>query len=153
MKHPLHPALVHFPVACWSLATLADLASLRWAPAWHYAGPLMAAGVVTALAAMAAGFVELLKLGDDHPANADANCHMLLAMTALSCYGASLFLRLEGMTFTRPDAIGIAVGAAGFIALCLTGWLGGKLVYVHGVGVGRTRAPGSKDGDRPPRTT
>jgi uncharacterized membrane protein len=51
------------------------------------------------------------------------------------------------MTFTRPDAIGIAVGAAGFIALCLTGWVGGKLVYVHGVGV-----EGRRD-DHPPTTT
>ncbi|WP_343251093.1 DUF2231 domain-containing protein, partial [Pseudoxanthomonas sp. KAs_5_3] len=25
MRHPLHPALVHFPIACWSLATAGDL--------------------------------------------------------------------------------------------------------------------------------
>ena len=30
MSHPLHPALVHFPIACWSLATVTDLASLYW---------------------------------------------------------------------------------------------------------------------------
>ena len=31
MRHPLHPALVHFPIACWSLATAADLAGLAFA--------------------------------------------------------------------------------------------------------------------------
>ena len=35
MKHPLHPALVHFPIACWSLATLADIAG-QWSTRWSF---------------------------------------------------------------------------------------------------------------------
>src|SRR3546814_14287794 len=54
-RHPLHPALVHFPVACWSLATIADVASL-WLgqPAWWLAGVLLVIGTIAALAAMGA---------------------------------------------------------------------------------------------------
>lgn len=138
MRHPLHPALVHFPVACWSLATLADLASLHWGePAWRFAGISMAIGIVIAIAAMVAGLVDFLKLGDDHPAIADVNRHMLLAMTAWGCYAASLFLRLDGTTLTQPGTLEVGLSVAGFIVLCTTGWFGGKLVYTHGVGVGK----------------
>src|SRR5690606_40767462 len=45
MKHPLHPALVHFPIACWTLATLADIGSRWWGePAWRSAGGLLLIG-------------------------------------------------------------------------------------------------------------
>ena len=33
-----------------------------------------------------------------------------------------------------PGTAALALGIAGFAALAATGWLGGKLVYVHGVG-------------------
>ncbi len=138
MSHPLHPALVHFPIACWSLATAGDLASLYWGePAWRFAGVSMAIGVAAAVAAMAAGLFELLKIENGSPAMRDANRHMLLMMAAWSCYAASLFLRLEGVALTRPDAFGTGLSAGGFVILCIGGWLGGKLVYRHGVGVRR----------------
>lgn len=144
MSHPLHPALVHFPIACWSLATAADAASLFWGePAWRLAGWLLVIGTVTALAAMLAGFVELLKIATDSPAMRTAHRHLLSAVTALSCYAASLFLRLDGTALQPPGTMEFALDAAGFTALCVTGWLGGTLVYRHGVGVrGSTRQSG-----------
>ena len=136
MSHPLHPALVHFPIACWSLATAADLASLHWGePAWRFAGSLMAVGTLAALGAMATGFIELMKVDADSPAMPDLDRHMLLVMTAWSCYAASLFLRLDGTTLTRPDALHLGLSTIGFLVLCVAGWLGGKLVYEHRIGV------------------
>ena len=141
MSHPLHPALVHFPIACWSLATAADLASLLWGkPAWMLAGVLLLVGTVTAIAAMATGFVELLKVDADHPATRDLNRHMLFVMAAWSLYAASLFLRLQGTTLTEPDAVDLILSVAGFACLCVAGWFGGKLVYGHGLGMA-TRPP------------
>ncbi|HPN80261.1 DUF2231 domain-containing protein [Dokdonella sp.] len=138
MSHPLHPALVHFPIATWSLATLADLAGLAWGePAWRWSGVLMAVGTLTALVAMAAGFIDFLKLAADHPAATDAQRHLRWETVAWCCYAASLLLRLDGSTLAAPDLIGIGLGAAGFASLCVAGWLGGKLVYAHGVGVDR----------------
>ena len=135
MRHPLHPALVHFPIAGWSLATAGDLASLWWGrPAWLLAGVLLVVGTVTAIAAMATGMVELLKVDGDHPATRDLNRHMLLAMAAWGLYAASLLLRLQGGELARPDALGLGLSVAGFICLCVTGWLGGTLVYGHGLG-------------------
>jgi uncharacterized membrane protein len=108
IRHPLHPALVHFPVACWSLATIADLASLRWGePAWKLAGVLLVIGTISALAAMASGFAESLKVDTGHPANRDLNRHMLLVMIGWTAYAASLFLRLDGFQLLAPGAAAI----------------------------------------------
>lgn len=137
MKHPLHPALVHFPIACWSLATIADGASLRYgAPAWQFAAALMAIGVVTSLGAMAAGLLDYVKLGDSHPAEADVHRHLGWALAAFSCYTASLFLRMQGVEPIAPGAMALALSGLGFGCLGVAGWLGGKLVYTHRLGAG-----------------
>jgi uncharacterized membrane protein len=136
MSHPLHPALVHFPIACWSLATAGDLASLLLGePAWRFSGMLLVAGIGFSLPAMLAGLLELTRLGVDSPAVHDVNRHMIMVMLALAFYTASLFLRLQGMHLIRPGALAIGSGLVGFLFLCVAGWLGGKLVYVHRLGV------------------
>jgi uncharacterized membrane protein len=134
-RHPLHPAVVHFPVACWSLATFADLASL-WLgrPAWWLAGVLLAIGTLTALAAMATGLIEFVRIEAGSPALRDANRHMLLVMAAWLLYAGSLFLRLRGATLIAPGWPALGTGIAGFLCLCAAGWMGGKLVYQHGIG-------------------
>jgi uncharacterized membrane protein len=136
MRHPLHPALVHFPIACWSLATAADLASLAWGePAWRFAGILLLAGIGFSIPAILAGLLELAKIEGDNPAIRDVNRHMLMVMGALACYVASLFLRLHGTHFVEPGRLAIGLSVLGFLCLGVAGWLGGKLVYGHRLGV------------------
>jgi uncharacterized membrane protein len=135
MRHPLHPALVHFPIACWSLASAADLASLYWGePAWQLAGMLLVIGTIMAIAAMGSGFVELLKVGPQHPANADLNRHMLLVMIAWCLYATSLYLRSDGIRLVAPDPLAISLSIVAFVVLVAAGWFGGQLVYRHGLG-------------------
>ncbi|MDR7135972.1 putative membrane protein [Lysobacter niastensis] len=137
-RHPLHPALVHFPVACWSLATAADFAGFIWGePVWRLAGILMVTGTVIAVAAIAAGFIEYMKLDENSPALPDVHRHMLLAATAWSCYAASLFLRVQTGSLSSPDGFAVALSAAGFVSLGCAGWMGARLVYGHGIGVAK----------------
>ena len=140
MSHPLHPALVHFPIAGWSLATAADVASL-WLgePAWRFAAVSMAIGCVVALATMAAGLWEFAKLRDGNPALPVANRHMLFALAAFCAYATSLLLRWSQGELHAPGMPALAASIVGFGLLGITGWLGGQLVYTHGVGVSRER--------------
>jgi uncharacterized membrane protein len=136
MRHPLHPALVHFPIACWSLATAGDLASLVWGePAWRLAGVLLVAGIGFSVPAMLAGFFELAKVAGENQAIKDVNRHMIAVMCALAFYTASLFLRLQSTHLIEPGLLAIALSVLGFALLCVAGWLGGKLVYGHRFGV------------------
>jgi uncharacterized membrane protein len=140
VSHPLHPALVHFPVAGWSLATFADIASL-WLgePAWRFAAISMSVGCLAALAAMAAGLWEFAKLRVGDLALPVANRHMLFALAAFCAYATCLFLRYQQHAQHATAVPALAASIIGIALLGVTGWLGGKLVYAHGVGVSRER--------------
>lgn len=136
MAHPIHPALVHFPIACWSLATAGDVASLPWgAQMWWLSSVLLGLGLITSLAAMVAGLVDLGKIAEESPAMPVANWHMRLVVMAWSAYATSLFMRMNGTNLTPPSGAAIGLSILGFLLLGVAGWLGGRLVYEYGIGV------------------
>jgi uncharacterized membrane protein len=138
MKHPLHPALVHFPIACWSLAFAADAASLLWGePAWRLAGLFMAIGTALALPAMATGLIDFLKLPAGHSGASDVERHMYCVLGAWLAFASSLGVRVEGLQLLPPGGVALGLSATGFVVLCVAGWLGGRLVYTHGIGQAR----------------
>lgn len=133
-RHPLHPALVHFPVACWSLAVAADFAGLRWGEtSWQWSGGLLAVGCGMALLAILAGLMELPRVPEG-PALRDVYLHMAAMLAALTFFGLRLILRLDHLRPMAPDGVSLLLDACGFIALVAGGWLGGRLVYGHGIG-------------------
>jgi len=134
MRHPLHPAIVHFPIACWSLAVVADFSSL-WLgdPAWRWSGGLLAVGCGMAVIAVLAGMVELTKVPDGAPRR-DRWVHMGAMLVAFTFFAARLVLRLDAMQPLPPNALSLFLDAGGFTALGVGGWFGGRLVYHHGVG-------------------
>lgn len=138
---PLHPALVHFPVAFWSAALgLEVLALLTGGPAWWRAAELgLALGSLTGLAAMAAGLPEYAAVKGDEIVQRTAERHVLLAGLAWTCFTGDLLWR-QGLDRAVPPApwpaLGLlALSSAGFVFLLATGHVGARLVYRHGVGV------------------
>jgi uncharacterized membrane protein len=133
-RHPLHPALVHFPIACWSLAMATDVAGLWLGEvAWQWSGGLLAVGCGMALVAMLAGLVELARVPEG-PAMRVAYWHMGAMLCAGMLFGARLLSRLDGLHSLAPNTASLLLDTAGFICLGLGGWLGGRLVYEYGVG-------------------
>jgi len=133
-RHPLHPALVHFPIACWSLAVVADFAGL-WLgeAAWRWSGGLLTVGCGMAFVAMLAGLIELSKVPEGL-AMRTAYWHMSAMLIASTLFCARLLLRLEDWRPLGPNTASLLLDAGGFISLVLGGWFGSKLVYHHGVG-------------------
>lgn len=135
MRHPLHPMLAHFPVTCWSLTTLADLAGLRYGqPAWQLAGTLLWIGLLMALPTVVAGIFQLIRVPDEAATMRTTYLHMALMMLAFALYLATFLMRVDSQHIHAPDAAALAVSAAGLVVLLVGGWLGGSLVYGHGVG-------------------
>ena len=132
--HPLHPVLVHFPIAFWILATICDgLAFIGFVQLWPYASVFLAFGLVLAVPAMVAVLVDLAGINDT--AASVANRHMLLMSSAWTVYLVALLTRMDGSKlFDGPNAISIAVSGFGFCLVVVGGWYGGQLVYHHGVG-------------------
>jgi uncharacterized membrane protein len=134
-RHPLHPALVHFPIACWTLATVGDVASPWWGiHAWWTSGVLLTLGTAMALLAMVSGLVEMSRIDERSRSLPVAERHMQLICITWTIYAASLFLRMDGGHLAAPGftAIGLSVLGLGFLLVAC--WFGGRLVYQYGVG-------------------
>ncbi len=140
LGHPVHPAIVHFPVALLLSATIADLAWVAGLTSdTHIAAVLMAGGLAGGLVAMAAGMIDFARL--DEALVPHAMRHMTAVSLAWVGYGVALYLRrhaISGNAAIQAPTIAISVVSA--CVLALGGWLGGRLVYTFGAGVGR-RAP------------
>ena len=136
--HPLHPAVVHFPIALLLSATAADLARLAGLTGdVHVAALLMAGGLVMGLLAMAAGMVDFARL--DSAVVPHALRHMAAVGTAWLGYAVALYLRRD--TLNGSSGLGsasVALSIASGLVLALGGWLGGWLVYTFGAGVSKT---------------
>lgn len=140
LGHPVHPALVHFPIALLLSATIADLAWLGGVTTnTHFAAISMAAGLVGGLVAMGAGLVDLLRL--DERLVPHATRHMVVLIFAWLGYAVALYLRKDTLVASAPLASAeIAVSIVSATALTFGGWLGGRLVYTFGANVEPARS-------------
>jgi uncharacterized membrane protein len=123
VRHPVHAALVHLPMGLLLATPLFDALGRK-----EVASACCALGCAGAVVAAVAGFVDFGKLERDSPAETTAFWHMGAMLVALSAFAATLLLR--GTT----DVGLLACDALGLGALGVGGWLGGELVYRHGVG-------------------
>ena len=142
--HPVHPMLVHFPVACWTLGTACDgLALFGIRQAWPVAGLFLTIGVATALPAFIAGFIDLIALPEK--AVQTGNIHMTLMGAAWTLYLAALLLRSKGWVLAaQPGWATVALSFAGFLLMAVGSYYGGQLVYRFGAGLrgGHEKKPG-----------
>ena len=140
--HPLHPLLVHLPIGLFVLSLVLDVIA-NWfdggTPVVQGAFYTMALGALLGLVAAAAGFADFVDIRRDHPARPAAVVHMFLNLLVVGAYLVNLWLRsgaLAAATVPWPTLILSAVSLA---VLFVSGYLGGRLVYDEGIGVGRHR--------------
>lgn len=133
--HPLHPALVHFPIALLLSASAADLAWLAGLTGdVHTGAVLMAGGLAMGLVAMGAGMVDFTRL--DQAVVPHAIRHMSAVGIAWTGYAIALYLRRDILSgSTELGSVSVAISLVGALLLSLGGWLGGRLVYTFGAGV------------------
>ncbi len=132
--HPIHPAVVHFPLGLLLSATLCDLGALvgLWSEP-RFAALLMLAGLAGGLAAMMAGLYDFTRLTESTVPHALR--HMAAVGAAWIGYAVALYLRREALAGgTEPATASVALSVVSAAVLGLGGWLGGELVYRYGAG-------------------
>ncbi len=134
LGHPLHPAVVHFPVALWTASLAADgVLIATGTPFWGaLAWWSLVAGLAMAALAAVAGFVDYSLLSPKDPAFT-ATAHMLTMSVSAAFFLASAVLR--GGPDSAAGSGALVCSGFGFLALMAGGWLGGTLVYHFGVAV------------------
>jgi uncharacterized membrane protein len=136
--HPLHPPLTDAVIGTYTFATVAAfldvlvIVSSDAAKAWWIA---LVVGLVLTVPTVLTGLVDWLKIEWGSPLWRTATAHMLamvsasvvFLITALVGHGAYEDGSLTAGVFTLT--------IAGFGLLTLGGWLGGTVVFVHGMRV------------------
>jgi uncharacterized membrane protein len=162
LGHPAHPILIVFPLAFYPLAAIAEviylvLLAFGWKPAdmllnfdvgffWRAGFLLQIVGLLGTLAAAVPGFVDWLNIPNDAPSKDKATFHLTTGLLVAGLTVMSVLLLDWGAppaNLNFPDQLGLIVGVGlsifnGLILVSYQGWLGGELVYRHGIGVERT---------------
>lgn len=139
MRHPTHPALVHLPIACWVLVLPCDLATFWFGSiASTLASLLLAIGCSFAPLAMIAGLLDLARIVE-RQALRIAYLHMLLMLITSLIFTLRLVVGLDQWQPRPPDPQSLSLDIFGLICLLLGAWLGGELVYQHGIGTAQQR--------------
>jgi nitrite reductase/ring-hydroxylating ferredoxin subunit/uncharacterized membrane protein len=149
LRHPLHSVLVHLPLGFFFLSLILDLASLAWPDAVLVRGAFysIGLGLLTALAAAIPGMIDYTDIRRDHPARRIATTHMLLNLLAVALYAVNAGVRAGQLGETQTPVVPLVLSIAGAWLLFVSGYLGGKLVYNNGIGVGRhRRSPARTEG-------
>jgi uncharacterized membrane protein len=135
---PTHPAVVHFPLALYPAALLFDvLAYVMHSGSLytHGAFVLTLAATVMAVVAIATGFAQLSDIAPDSPAWKMAILHMTVQISAGCIFLVSLLLRLHHVDDAHPPVAAVVCAVIGVVVLFYGGWLGGHMVFTHGVSV------------------
>jgi len=137
--HPIHPMIIPFPIALWVFSLVADVIYLwRGNPVWRdtVAFYALLAGILGAVAAAVPGFIDWLSLTDKAVVKI-ANWHARLNVIALLIFAGSFYLRTKsGASLVSGSyTIPLLLSVLGVVLITISGWLGGEMVFKHGVAV------------------
>ena len=141
LKHPLHPIIVHVPMATWPGALIFDLLSQ-----WQFGGNAMVRlsfyaiifGLVALLLAVPTGLLDWTGIKKEKPAWKIGLYHMSLNLIVALLFAINLGLRLH--TFreaTKVERAPLLLSAIGTFLLVASAYLGGMMVYEYGISVAR----------------
>jgi uncharacterized membrane protein len=135
LGHPLHPVMIHFPVAALVALIGTDVAWILTGDGfWARAGLWLAGvGALVGWVSGLAGLVDLVSVGRIRRL-ITAWSHAVIAVLLLSLASFNWLLRVgDPQAHILPWGIYVTLLTAGLISV--TGFLGGRLVYEYAVGV------------------
>lgn len=138
--HPIHPMVVHFPIALLLASLLFDLVALRWRGAEFRATSLslLALGVLAAVMALLTG--HLAEDAVEHSGKIpkqEIETHEELASAVFWVFAGLLGLKmLSYWGWMREHSLLVLfLGVGGSVLLLVASYYGGELVYRYGAGV------------------
>ena len=137
--HPIHPMLVPFPIGLLVFSLVADLIYLwRGNPIWenYIAFYTLLGGIIGAAAAAIFGLIDWAAL-TNRAAIKVANWHARVNIIGLIIFIASFYLRTTNGAkwIVSMPMLPFILSLVGVIGLAIAGYLGGELVFRHGVAV------------------
>lgn len=137
--HPIHPMLIPFPIGLLVFSLVADLIYFwRGNPVWenYIAFYTLLGGIIGAVAAAIFGLIDWATLTDKAAVKV-ANWHARVNVIGLIIFIASFYLRTTSgaKLVAGMPMLPFVLSLVGVIGLAIAGYLGGELVFRHGVAV------------------
>ena len=137
--HPIHPMLVHFPIALLSAAVLFDALALRWRPDECRVASLytLVLGLAGALVSVISGSMAEEAVEHSGVPEGVLELHEKLGFATFWLFAGLLGLHIaEWMGWiAERHALRVAFGLGAVVVLFVASYYGGSLVYEFGAGV------------------
>ena len=136
--HPLHPPLtdatigIYTAAAAFAVLSAVGVSEANMATAWWLA---LIVGLIVTGATAVTGFVDWLGITWGTPLWRTATIHMLSMLTATVFFLLAAIVGHDGYVDREVTAGSLILTLVGFGFLTLGGWLGGTVVFVHGMRV------------------
>ncbi len=136
--HPIHPPLTDVTIGIYTLAAaMAVLSRLgvseeNTATVWWIA---LVSGLVTTVPTALTGFADWLEISRDMPLWRTATAHMSAMLIATIFFAVTAGAGHADYTDGVVGGGSLVLTLVGYAVLVLGGWLGGSIVYVHGMRV------------------
>ena len=136
--HPLHPPLTDATIGTYTFATVAailDVANLvgeKAAYAWWIA---LVVGLCSTALTATTGLVDWLGIEWGSELWKTATAHLIAMLAATGTFLAAALFGHHGYTQGTVSGGAFALTLVGFMLLTTGGWLGGAVVFVHGMRV------------------
>jgi len=141
LGHPLHPILVHVPMAMWPGALIFDLLSK-----WQIGGNAMvrlsfyaiAFGLIASVLAVTTGLIDWTGIKKEKPAWKIGLYHMILNLVVALLFAINLGLRMQNFRDASTIAgAPLLLSVVGTVLLIGSAYLGGMMTYHYGISVAR----------------
>jgi len=151
LGHPIHPMLVHFPTALFTVSVLFDLIGTGFSEQSFFTASFycIGAGLAGGVLAGVFGLIDYVRLAGNDRLFQKASLHALLQVSALMVFGVIFGLRYTSASDIHvPEPTELAVSGVAVLLMLAGNYQGGNLVFVEGVGVkpNATDCAGGPDG-------
>jgi uncharacterized membrane protein len=136
--HPLHPPLTDVTIGAYTFATVAafcdvvGISNHAAAQAWWLA---LSFGLIATVLTALAGFADWLQISWGTPLWRTATAHAVANLSAGVLFLVALVSGHDDFKAGNLSTGPFVLTVAGFAMLTLGGWLGGAIVFVHGMRV------------------
>lgn len=141
LKHPLHPIIVHIPLALWPAALIFDLLTqfgFGGNPMVRLSFYCILFGLIAVLLAVPTGVVDWAGIKKERPAWNLGLYHMVANLVVAIIYAMNLGLRLETVReASAVELLPVLLSLVGVVLLAGSAYLGGLMIYDHGISVAR----------------
>jgi uncharacterized membrane protein len=136
--HPIHPPLTDVTIGAYTFAVVAataDVLEVSTHAATHAWWLALVFGLLSTLVTATTGFVDWLRIQSGTPLWRTATAHLIAMLLASGVFLAAVVAGKGSFDAGNVETGPYVLTLAGYVLMAVGGWLGGSIVFVHGMRV------------------